>query len=1293
MTDVLVSSLRSPVDVYPPQDLQETDWDRKQVQIALIRSIGSCSLGLYQHANTLAEQALDVCKSAGPANIMLSLRIIAEETAILSSAIDYCRQNGSTITAEDVIDERLSLLVREMPFARWLRSTPFDRIVWLLSLYKMNRDDSFMDIVNYINQSVRPIKSTHSCKSSHSTGSSTTNQTAANILIDCLRDLIPLCQGEECLPLIQLLANELESPNSVDTAIVKKPFSQSSDFENILSAAVFQWATRDSFLYESIANIVEGSSPALPLNNRCIQSTLAMAELVVATIIHFESMKRKFGITLQNTDKVSFLWKLIRCTPKSLVVNCGPEALDLDRQLDEIQSALTMFDICQPYVSSIPDVAWFMPGLSMNPGSSLQCRKYIDINRIESQSLLLRVQSLLQATSLPSIHECRGDVRTKRVIEMIEVMILHMSAKLRKQIESSNDISLVSQKCCAFIKDLSEIFSIISSFAENNRRDIDLFDMAKERFLCMSLVCIAMSERFDLLSSIGDYILQSDATASVRRNEEMNHASDEGSDQSNSLGEQVLMLLLQVDSYQVIVREIFYSSCRDIVDSISTSLSDDIDTASKLLKVAEFCGGNDMNVLISSERKFLTLLQTLRQVHVDVVPLQMRLKPPIELAETLLQQYPTIITDLTKLTTKKSNIFSRLVHQSDLEAVLEEGQDAVIARARSSDIPGSIFVDMILSYYDSQSNSIQEKIFLQMDLHRLLLPMAISSGDAVAIYKLARMILDNFDKLDESKQVSCFQILQEILFELQSNKFMDIVRQYHRLSIDNSTKLCHVLHDDLVIHMVANMDESYLSKNISIFSTRPASEAVDESVNYSNDNLDLAEKAVHEYLATYTAYESSISKEGKRRNLISKSLSSSIEMIHESSSSFIKQQMIRVMNYFACCDDNSKKAGIFHRIYRSIEEKINESMTYEQDNDLEDQMKMIVFDESILQQLQKKGFSKNGSRRAIYAVLKSSDQSLLDMTIPKEKLHGLIVSASLKWAIENCHRSDFDNPFVFHVQGSLLDAERPFADIDVLMKALDKLQQLAKIVCGSQWEERQFKPRPARTIQQSTMTDKSFDTISQTSKISTVTSIEEDNLAATDLIVEEIRSEDRSRLIQLKHKISGSLQVAEDYLVAAAKSDNRLDIESLTGLTISSLATMLADYDPNSQETNYMAVDSIGRIIEKLAMSPDKEAYSFIDLFLVQLPGSVCHRLVTTLHRYFDEFLSFGEKEASHILSIDEKDDLERDNDSDRLKISWTCACYRLVSSIFSSLADNRFLLSEAELVDLNAVLATDPLK
>ena len=512
--------------------------------------------------------------------------------------------------------------------------------------------------------------------------------------------------------------------------------------------------------------VATASLPTLPKSERCLRSPLQLASLVVTACSSFDNTYLPQATSASSTasSSVSLMWLLIETTPASLsefeVEGFPTKSEVISAQLDAIQAALAVCEVVQCYMKP--------PPLFLLLGDQSERDGTISIGKCDSSSIRhfrrLYIRDLLSGCGflIAGLEESTAEIQEKdgqdeiddsktaasssssvevlcNIISMGQALILRISFEHGKKLDQPS-----SSGSYSYDKDNSdEGDSNWTSAAQDVNHLCSYFTTrsvpstwAGSAFLQCMLHYKGVGRDFKLVMR-----------AIVKLEEEKLrgiHRSGGGGLESThaSLGD-VLSALGVKSSHMVrlILKravEIFNS-----VPSCDSKELQEVDELLALLPQQSLCPSIASSV--RTERALMELVGLLSTLQVDLLPLQLRLLSPSDIAAKLLKQRPQAYFEVNG-----KGDFDQLYCNENKVSVGEDRQDLLLRRTmlRDRPPPGARLVRVLSALHPDSifpsrvsvtgSNSLRTcKVEMQLEL----LLAAISLGELEGAYCLCRTLL------------------------------------------------------------------------------------------------------------------------------------------------------------------------------------------------------------------------------------------------------------------------------------------------------------------------------------------------------------------------------------------------------------------------------------------------------------------------------------------------------------------------------------------------------------------------
>jgi hypothetical protein len=744
----------------------------------------------------------------------------------------------------------------------------------------------------------------------------------------------------------------------------------------------------------TILEVCQSSLPTLSIDDRCIRNSLWIVRLVISSCIAYDDIQ----------SGLSIMWSLIETTPSVL-----DNELDLNAQLDNIQSSLSACEILKEYID--------IPKLSILLNKS--CANKHE-NRNYKQELLNGCGFLVFDLIDNGFHSLENQ-SFQNGKDKIKQKIINNSGKLIKGVTSVE--TLVNFVSLGQVIILRILFNFGQNNANNNGKLNGNFNknsnltsnkwtklIENVKLLCKTYFTDVTNDWIGLIfiKIILYYGLDSQcitALSLILDGETLQYSSN------GPVNDQLYQLFLSLDIKSSSIENMILQKSRECFNSESNCSGDGILEAKELLDLLP-SNSND----VKFEYSLHGIIELILSIGVDFVPVQIRLLDTVEIMKKILDDQPQRCYNFDNDEISNSN---QRDEKSDIRVKMRKLKDSPIC---------GLF--MLKSFNSSNNPDIQANLLI------LLVRALIRLDDLEFAYR------DCLALIEELNKVSCDKLITEII---------DCIELVIGL-LDNSdnidSKLSYQLQKDLSISLVCNCSEKYidrcgplwkgLDKNkinttyLNNMKSDISSINIEENNTIENiDDKDIAyiESATKLIWGIFTNLFKPVlihNSNNPMKNIAS-------DMIETVS---IPLQINEVFGILILINNQDLVRNLLENNMNELENKRNINSKLFNNNGINNiNIDNVILDENLVTLMIGKGFSRNAAKRSVLST------------------NCISLEAALIWAIGHCDDFDFEHPIVQKVTGALLSTKSlniiQSKDINKAIKINNQLVELYDIYCNS----------------------------------------------------------------------------------------------------------------------------------------------------------------------------------------------------------------------------------------------------
>ena len=865
-------------------------------------------------------------------------------------------------------------------------------------------------------------------------------------------------------------------------------------FERILVTAIGQVVKKGDIDGLKLAlEVASASLPTEPKNTRCIRSPLRLASMVVlACVIFGEPIENDHLTTISNNEihrrdaaeGLSLMWQLIETTPTSLAEydDGSRDSEKLSVQLDAIQAALTICEIVQYYLPCPPLAMLLPPSSSQHKASNsssslrLSTRNYVRHLLSGCGFLVAGLEDIFQSSpsSSPSSSSSSSSSSSNgATLEQESMKSAYSSVDLLTNTISFGQ-AIILRVCYEFgvlqqgrglqsdhvgvtptgvsMQEANkgwtglaqDVAHLCAYFADQHQQQLEVCDDDDDHGEHEAYALSTWSGNVLLQSMIHFVGVNQDFVAALETilNETVSENSDGISDGletthtallsgGDGLGE--LLRGLGVTSQHV--ERLVLKRATEIFNSISSCC--DVQGTSDLREVHRLLNllPPHANPDVAREVALLDLVELLATLHIDLLPLQLRLMSPPDIAIKILEQRPQAYYEVDG-----KNDFDELYTNIGTESG-NHHQDALLKRAmlRDRPPPGARLV-RVLSALQPLSASITSPVNTvsststvssQAQVRLALLNAAIDVGDIEGAYRLCRALL----AIPQHSLVSSLQtriidtsLVVTALLESSSSipSFNPTTHISHNsaytsgsipsFDLNNTTEHHCELRRDLLSAIFAAVPSHRLEHCSNLWRTPGSEQSIplrkNTNSNFSSSHIpssntegvDLTEEmdchlsAARDALLAVIANELYGGVEAVTRGFFDDHFSSNNNGINVVTGMASKNSRIsEAMGFLLLVATPTSVDNLITTLYNDLDRKLSIALQKGKKDAFRQSgatagMATATLDENLVTKLMAKGFSRNGAKRSVLA---SKGDSL---------------EAAFRWAVEHSLDEDFEHP-------------------------------------------------------------------------------------------------------------------------------------------------------------------------------------------------------------------------------------------------------------------------------------------
>ena len=869
-------------------------------------------------------------------------------------------------------------------------------------------------------------------------------------LTDALEKCLRRHKDGDVDPILQHLHRKVNNGAICDNSeIVKVDLLLEDAFERAVVSSLGEMLRNGNGCLRGLRMVLAvavASIPTLPKIDRCLRSPLRLASLVVTTCTLFDNTYLPSTVSSSSTTSTSqpLMWSLIETTPTSLkefdIDGAIVESEMISSQLDAIQAALSVCEIIQCYM--VPPPLFLLLGdQSEREGKTtshgLDCsslrssrRTYVgdlltgcgfligglgeSISVLQSQSCGIGVEDRITSrkdgggTNLSASRSTSVEVLCN-MVSLGQALILRLSFEYGRKQEQlkSNSYSLVNNdnagSWTAVAQDINHLCKYFTS------KSVPTVWAGHALLQCM-LHYNGMDRDFKrALEGVIDREQEKgacDASAEGRAGIVETHPS---------LG--TILVALGVESAHM--ECLVLKSAVDIFNSVPSCDSKELREVEQLLQLLpQYSSSAAVASSVRTERALMELVTLLSTLQVDLLPLQLRLLSPVDIAVKLLEQRPQAYYEVNGNGEFEEMYSSRRGDAGENE----DRQDLILRRTmlRDRPPPGARLV-RVLSALQSHSNSDLDPPSvaasaihtLESEIRLELLFAAISLGELEGAYCLCRALLNTQATISKSssevgggnsqptnniaKRISEATLLVIGMLDCPDPDSGDLHQalRYDLLSLTlANTPVCELeRYSALWRHLPAPTSTSASSSSSSSSVCRAA--CIEASQERDEVHIAKARDGLLDMVARM------LRRSEDCGSYIPTFLPNSSEMVI--SAGVDSSRLADAIGHLLLVENSEMVHGLVEKLYADLDKKLSATLVRERQTLTHSSRgRNTTLDEALVNRVACKGFSKNSAKRAVLATMGEGFQQ------------------ALEWAVEHSLDEDFEYPIAESVKGALL---------------------------------------------------------------------------------------------------------------------------------------------------------------------------------------------------------------------------------------------------------------------------------
>ena len=845
---------------------------------------------------------------------------------------------------------------------------------------------------------------------------------------ECLRKslLKRKAQGVDSIleKLIDQSIRKTSAPTEASTAVAESLLEDS--FERAIVSSLGEIVKRSKGCLKGLQTVLDvavASVPTLRRNQRCIRSPMRLASLVVTACCSFNNTYTSASVSSSSTDSqresLPLMWLLIETTPASL------EAFDIDGmnresavitfQLDAIQAALAVCEVVQCYLKSPPLFLLLADQDDSNlrrcdNGSIRQARRTYIRDLLAGCSFLIANMGANSSEVVTEDDSDRSPLASISAVEVLsntvtmgQALILRLTFEhgLKQDVISRSKSSANESSTSSWAVAAGDVEHLFTYFTARSAPP----PWVGHAFLQCMMHFKGLDKDFETVLAA---ILNTEKKSSSGKSGTA-EKSDEGSG-TGGLG----LILKNFGLQAVDMERIVLKRATEIFNSVPSCSSNDLQEAEHLLALLpQQSSSSTVATGVRLERNLMEVVRLLSDMQVDLLPLQLRLLKPADIASKLLKQRPQAYYEVNG--TGDFEDLYRIQARGDGDGDGDgDNQDLLLRRMllRDRSPPGARLVRVLSALHTENPESCETATLLTVtsEIRLELLFAAISVEDMEGAYCLCRALLTASATATGDDEVNYKSSLPPMVLQRISESALLVVGMLDCADAASSV-LCKALRCDLLSLILASTPAAELDRFSPLWkqhqsvSAASASHSTASTTDRDADTeQDNSSDSVH-ISAAQIALLDTIAKVLRRNDSIDSHptafLLSAAEMV--ASAGTDNSRLADVMGHLLLVKDHDKVHYLIEKLYADLDKKLSATLMRErQGQSSTGRSGSSKLDDALIDRVASKGFSRNSAKRAVLAT------------------RGIGFQEALAWAVEHSRDEDFEFPIAEAVKGALL---------------------------------------------------------------------------------------------------------------------------------------------------------------------------------------------------------------------------------------------------------------------------------
>jgi hypothetical protein len=478
---------------------------------------------------------------------------------------------------------------------------------------------------------------------------------------------------------------------------------------------------------------------------------------------------------------------------------------------------------------------------------------------------------------------------------------------------------------------------------------------------------------------------------------------DKSEESSGTLGPILKNFGLQsVDMERIVLKRAI-----EIFNSVSSCSSNDLQEAEHLLALLpQQSSSPTVAAGVRLERNLMEVVRLLSDMQVDLLPLQLRLLKPADVASKLLKQRPEAYYEVNG--TGDFEDLYRVQARGDGDKDGDgDKQDFLLRRTllRDRSPPGARLVRVLSALHTENPESCVTATLhtVTAEIRLELLFAAISVEDMEGAYCLCRALLTASATSTGDDVVNYKSSLPPAVLQRISESALLVVGMLDCADATSSV-LCKALRCDLLSLILASTPVAELDRFSPLWKVHQSASTVSH-ISAAVTGEDASADSVH-IAAAQTALLDTIAKVIRRSDSsdtypTSFKLSAA-EMV--TSAGTDNSRLSDVMGHLLLVKDHDKVHNLIEKLYADLDKKLSATLMRERQGQSSStgRSSSSKLDDALVDRVASKGFSRNSAKRAVLAT------------------RGIGFQEALAWAVEHSRDEDFEFPIAEAVKGALL---------------------------------------------------------------------------------------------------------------------------------------------------------------------------------------------------------------------------------------------------------------------------------